>query len=206
MKAIQVHLKSTRYLTGGGTTKTGRLKTRGIEIVLRFFSNNIRATRSVMAQLSRVPFYAGKLYPGPLTLGDEDLVDVAEERDAGYEYLRRWQAWSTKLHHELGLTDKSVLPDDTQGRVRLGRLVRENGRGCRMGIFCSKHNFIHGAEAADLRERLEKLIAECAHATVPIQPEDLQRLLEGCDARDSVAYDEIQHKRDAEDEAEASTP
>lgn len=83
---------------------------------------------------------------------------------------------------------------------------------CVIGVYCHKHGFIHGAEAEELRERIEKLVSEyreakrdaeadCPHdiAPVGIIHENAIRALSGIldtvDARDSVAWLEF---RDAE--------
>jgi len=50
---------------------------------------------------------------------------------------------------------------------------------------CEKHGFIHGAEAEELREGIEKLCNKY-DKKVPIQ--DLEDLLRRVDARDSLAF------------------
>lgn len=77
---------------------------------------------------------------------------------------------------------------------------------CRMGVYCSEHNFIHGAEAEDLRERIEKLVYDASKSDRNVGAWELQGLLDECDARDSLVYREIQDGRDAEDEAESAPP
>jgi hypothetical protein len=65
---------------------------------------------------------------------------------------------------------------------------------------CGKHNFIHGAEAEELREGIEKLIAdpteyECGHDLfLGVSVDDLQDLLDRVDARDSLAYREAKER------------
>jgi hypothetical protein len=56
---------------------------------------------------------------------------------------------------------------------------------CILGQFCSFHNFVHGAEAEELREELEKLIEE---SDKKVRVRDLEKLLDRVDARVSVAY------------------
>lgn len=51
-------------------------------------------------------------------------------------------------------------------------------------VPCPTHGFIHGAEAEELREGIEELLADGEGATA----EELQRLLERVDARDSLSY------------------
>lgn len=65
---------------------------------------------------------------------------------------------------------------------------------CRMGHYCSEHNFVHGAEAEELRGKLEKLINE-ASIDEKVSVYQLQRLLDNVDARDSLAYLEGRPKR-----------
>jgi hypothetical protein len=53
-------------------------------------------------------------------------------------------------------------------------------RRCIVGVYCRRHGFIHGAEAEELRERLE---AEAAADSALVR-----RILDEVDARDSLAY------------------
>lgn len=57
-------------------------------------------------------------------------------------------------------------------------------KDCRIGIYCSDHGFIHGAEAEELRQAIEKLRDARGRPTC----EALTRLLDDIDARDSLAY------------------
>lgn len=59
---------------------------------------------------------------------------------------------------------------------------------CVLGEYCHLHNFIHGAEAEELRKRIEGLINNDG-----VTVEDLQRVLDEVDARDSVAY--LEHRQ-----------
>lgn len=66
-------------------------------------------------------------------------------------------------------------------------------RGCDVySEPCPKHGFIHGAEAEELREGIEKLTK--IHGDVPVW--QLERLLDQVDARDSLAY--VEAKKRAE--------
>jgi len=56
---------------------------------------------------------------------------------------------------------------------------------CVIGEYCSKHDFIHGAEAEELRSGIERLIDE------GVTERGLRRLLDEVDARDSLAYLEM---------------
>lgn len=55
-------------------------------------------------------------------------------------------------------------------------------------VFCPEHNFVHGAEAEELRKGVEKLLTDGADVSFI----DLQRLLDRVDARDSLAFLEAQ--------------
>jgi hypothetical protein len=55
---------------------------------------------------------------------------------------------------------------------------------CVIGEYCSRHGFHHGAEAEELRERLEEVL----RARKGMVRVSLRRVLDEVDARDSVAY------------------
>jgi hypothetical protein len=63
---------------------------------------------------------------------------------------------------------------------------------CRMGVYCSEHNFIHGEEAAELRERFESLLGELTQATNDGSGDaddiarEMREILDDVDARDSL--------------------
>lgn len=44
------------------------------------------------------------------------IEELEKERDAGYEFLRRWQEWATATMRKLGEVDEQTLPDDTRTR------------------------------------------------------------------------------------------
>lgn len=55
---------------------------------------------------------------------------------------------------------------------------------CVIGRYCSEHGYIHGAEAEELRSKIEKALPD-------IRRDDrvlLQRILDDVDARDSLAW------------------
>lgn len=87
------------------------------------------------------------------------------------------------------VTPKPIVDDD-----------EDVGAHCRIyDRACATHGFYHGAEASELREGIEKLIAKPPHADCPCGQEiveslvdDLRDLLEKVDARDSVARLESQ--------------
>lgn len=57
---------------------------------------------------------------------------------------------------------------------------------------CAVHGFIHGAEAEELREGIQKIIVHYEDAAYEndsdLMLDDLRKLLERVDARDSVAF------------------
>lgn len=72
---------------------------------------------------------------------------------------------------------------------------------CELGKYCSLHDFIHGAEAEELRQRIEKVIGDIENSIESrreVDPElivlDLKAILDRVDARDSVAYLEVTAK------------
>ena len=66
------------------------------------------------------------------------------------------------------------------------------GKKCVIGEYCSQHGFIHGAEAEELREKLEELLKYYDPEDVPAH--GLRRLLEDVDARDSLAWLDIKDR------------
>lgn len=55
---------------------------------------------------------------------------------------------------------------------------------CVIGEYCRRHGFIHGAEAEELRERLEKL----CHQQRGFSGSEVRYILDDVDARDSLAW------------------
>jgi hypothetical protein len=62
---------------------------------------------------------------------------------------------------------------------------------CVFGKRCEKHDFIHGAEAEELREELEKF----AETDETGEANWARSILEKVDARDSAAYVEVRNKQ-----------
>ncbi len=64
---------------------------------------------------------------------------------------------------------------------------------------CAVHGFIHGSEAEELREGIEKIVRHYSDASfdndADLMLEELRRLLEEVDARDSVAFLEAKTRR-----------
>ena len=54
---------------------------------------------------------------------------------------------------------------------------------CVIGEYCRRHGFIHGAEAQELRKRIEALLGDGE-----VNDRTLQDVLDSVDARDSLAY------------------
>lgn len=65
-----------------------------------------------------------------------------------------------------------------------------NYEGCTFGKWCPEHGFSHGAEAEELRQRLEALIESLDpdHNDSDLFIDDLRAILDETDARDSLAY------------------
>lgn len=63
---------------------------------------------------------------------------------------------------------------------------------CVIGKYCRRHQFIHGAEAEELRERIEALLG-----TGEVIDHQLRAVLDEVDARDSLAYLEATAEADA---------
>ncbi len=61
---------------------------------------------------------------------------------------------------------------------------------CVIGKRCERHDFIHGAEAEELREELEKV----AETDEEGEGNWARRILDKVDARDSLAYVEVRKK------------
>lgn len=66
---------------------------------------------------------------------------------------------------------------------------------CVFGVYCNRHGFIHGAEAEELRGRLQDALPALSGRAERI----VQRVLDDTDARDSLAWLE---RRAADDAAE----
>jgi hypothetical protein len=194
MKPFPAHVKEWRIDTHRDAPYGGLPKVKWVKIVLQVPTSSWKVARSIGARLGR---HMRRQQPRYVTVG-EDLIDAAAERDQAYEWLRAWQDWSTRMHRRLGFIGKLEAPDDTKGRQRLTRVILANTKGCRMGVYCSEHNFVHGAEAEDLRDRLEKLIATADRSRRDVATWELQNLIDECDARDSLAFCEIQ--KDAEED------
>lgn len=64
-------------------------------------------------------------------------------------------------------------------------------KNCRMGRYCSIHNFVHGAEAEELREKIKKLLVTPFDETDAYYVLDrINSILDEVDARDSLAWAE----------------
>ena len=71
---------------------------------------------------------------------------------------------------------------------------------CVLGQYCRRHGFVHGAEAEELRQRIERAIEGTQGRTVTISA--LRHILDDVDARDSLAYLEVEAEQEAKDEAD----
>ena len=65
---------------------------------------------------------------------------------------------------------------------------------CPLHVRCQTHEFFHGAEATELREGIERILEDRDFQEASDLCNQLQRLLEKVDARDSLAYSEMIEK------------
>jgi hypothetical protein len=72
-----------------------------------------------------------------------------------------------------------------------GRVVSPSRKlPCVIGAHCAEHGFIHGAEAEELRSKIEKALPDIRRDDRAV----LQRVLDDVDARDSLAWLETKGK------------
>lgn len=115
----------------------------------------------------------------------------------------RWLLWPSgtggATDATWNLLDQYAKPGSCCDNVAMGDqiehlrdLIVTLARKCIIGEYCSLHGFIHGAEAAELRNHVERLIAKFAqfHHSAFEFGRALNRMLDEVDARDSVAYGE----------------
>lgn len=97
------------------------------------------------------------------------------------------------------LLDMYVLERDAEFRQELLRRMQDAAEThCRMGVACPLHdNQVHGQEASELRKKLESFLEEDIYSidetTIDVigpVKEALQKILDGVDARDSLAFEE----------------
>lgn len=111
-------------------------------------------------------------------------------------------AWEMAAKTDAALRDKGVYPpviDTSLKHERINSLEVAAALGaegvlspappqdqqtCIIGRYCGRHGFVHGAEAEELREHIEKYINEQPSARI----RDIQAVLDAVDARDSLAY------------------
>jgi len=71
-------------------------------------------------------------------------------------------------------------------------LAEESPRRCPADRYCSKHRFVHGGEAEELRKGIERLIVDADDTKhrlgAVVRTSRLMLLLDEVDARDSLAY------------------
>lgn len=110
----------------------------------------------------------------------------------------RWLAADTRLRdaEETPVDDADVdRQTDARAHVRSTEAVlrevpevavsrsRAPQAPCVIAEYCRTHGFIHGAEAEELRERFEKMLADGW-----ISKREIRRILDDVDARDSTAF------------------
>lgn len=82
-------------------------------------------------------------------------------------------------------------------------------QSCVLGEYCRRHGFIHGAEAEELRERVETILDQVDHEESDAGDEldrALRIMLQEIDARDSLAYRESVDDMSAASVPAAETP
>lgn len=69
---------------------------------------------------------------------------------------------------------------------------------CVIGVYCSRHGFYHGAEAEELREKIERELPDSEGYDDPDSAlaRAIRRVLERVDARDSLAWCEFRARND----------
>ena len=118
---------------------------------------------------------------------------------ASIEQARTILLWLYELDDAGRCADRlqgEAAPKLTQAVVSVAEAVRAlRGVGakrpappCIIGEYCGRHGFIHGAEAEELRHRIEQHIADSGDALGA-----LQGVLDSVDARDSAAW--LEHSR-----------
>jgi hypothetical protein len=88
--------------------------------------------------------------------------------------------------------------------TRFAKVVIQLAGACVVGVSCDRHGgAVHGREAEELRKGIERIIAQtvvddaCPDSANDVLDE-LQRLLDGIDARDSLVFlEETKHKTKA---------
>lgn len=109
---------------------------------------------------------------------------------ASWQNFREWVEVTLNVFlapHGLVATDETI---DTFAQVlecRAKELAAAASKAakCVIGEYCAQHDFIHGKEAEELRQRIEKMAAETRGR---FHRQQLQELLDDVDARDSCAY------------------
>jgi len=112
--------------------------------------------------------------------------------------------YATQLH-EVNTPSPDLLPEDEQALKEeafedlqamqqeiLRRMTTAAESHCRMGVACPIHDGqVHGQEASELRTKLEQYI-NCIDVIENGRDvvENLQRILDSTDARDSLAFEE----------------
>ena len=109
---------------------------------------------------------------------------------------------------------RAVLAGGARG-VELRKLAEwvlaEESRTCRVGHYCDRHHFVHGAEAEELRERIEAIVEDLLPDTRPRTcgwsaaydacrdvRDKLMGVLDKVDARDSLAFLEAKEEQEHE--------
>jgi len=91
------------------------------------------------------------------------------------------------------------LRDELRGMAE-AEVKRQLDGLCAVGRYCPRHNFVHGAEAEELRSKFEALAEEFGDVEgCGALARAMKRVLDGVDARDSLAWSEVRKKLEEEE-------
>jgi len=108
---------------------------------------------------------------------------------------RDWKRLRRTPHDHDPVHDAMGNAEAFDALIRLAADYTRTG-ACAMGLLCPDHGFVHGAEAEELRERLEAVVRLGKDAAS--EPDDVERwaerILGEVDARDSLAFREMKRQ------------
>jgi len=124
---------------------------------------------------------------------------TAEQREVALAFkIAEYLGWFEAIADALELPTRASHADIASRAVMVNtelKALKDKAPACVLGVFCAKHDYIHGAEAEDLRSGIDDVMNMIeGYGVEPV--ESLRNLLENCDARDSVAYLEVQDEAD----------
>jgi hypothetical protein len=123
--------------------------------------------------------------------GDIPMIHGYEERhaEAEIERLRSIEIQGGIAAELVGkvaeiVGSRPVFASDLLSHEELLTAVRKlTAPRCVIGEYCRRHQFVHGAEAEELRKRMGALLGDGE-----VNDHSLQDVLDDVDARDSLAY------------------